>query len=130
MKNKKILLVAIALVAVLALFVGAYLLTRPDVQAGSKEITVTVVHGNGESKDFVYQTDAEFLGTVLQEEGLVEGVMGPYGLEIKAVDGEKAVYAEDNAYWALYEGDAYATTGADGLAIADGGIYKLVYTGA
>ena len=130
MKTKKILLVAIALVAVLALFVGAYLLTRPDVQAGSKEITVTVVHGNGESKDFVYQTDAEFLGTVLQEEGLVEGVMGPYGLEIKVVDGEKAVYAEDNAYWALYEGDAYATTGADGLAIADGGIYKLVYTGA
>jgi hypothetical protein len=130
MKNKKILLVAIALVAVLALFVGAYLLTRPDVQAGSKEITVTVVHGNGESKDFVYQTDAEFLGTVLQEEGLVEGVMGPYGLEIKVVDGEKAVYTEDNAYWALYEGDAYATTGADGLAIADGGIYKLVYTGA
>ena len=130
MKTKKILLVAIALVAVLALFVGAYLLTRPDVQAGSKEITVTVVHGNGESKDFVYQTDAEFLGTVLQEEGLVEGVMGPYGLEIKVVDGEKAVYTEDNAYWALYEGDAYATTGADGLAIADGGIYKLVYTGA
>lgn len=130
MKNKKILLVAIALVAVLALFVGAYLLTRPDVQAGSKEITVTVVHGDGESKDFVYQTDAEFLGTVLQEKGLVEGVMGPYGLEIKVVDGEKAVYTEDNAYWALYEGDAYATTGADGLAIADGGIYKLVYTGA
>lgn len=128
--NKKTLLAVIALVLVAAVFAGVYFLTRPAAQAGAKEITVTVVHGNGESKDFVYHTDAEFLGAVLTENKLVEGVMGPYGLEIKVVDGEKAVYTEDNAYWALYEGEEYATTGADGLVIADGGHYKLVYTGA
>lgn len=128
--NKKTLLAVIALVLVAAVFAGVYILTRPEVQVGAKEITVTVVHGNGESKDFVYHTDAEFLGTVLTENNLVEGVMGPYGLEIKVVDGEKADYTEDNAYWSLYEGEEYATTGADGLVIADGGHYRLVYTGA
>ena len=95
-----------------------------------KEITVTVVHGNGESKNFTYQTDAEFLGTVLTEEGLVEGEMGQFGLYIKVVDGEKAIYEEDNAYWSLYIGEEIAPTGADSVAITDGGVYKLVYTGA
>ena len=127
---KKTILAIIALVLVAAVFLGVYLITRPEGQAGGKEITVTVVHGNGESKNFTYQTDAEFLGTVLTEEGLVEGEMGQFGLYIKVVDGEKAIYEEDNAYWSLYIGEEIAPTGADSVAITDGGVYKLVYTGA
>ena len=46
------------------------------------------------------------------------------------VDGEKAVYEEDNAYWAFYEGDAYAQLGIDLTPIADGAVYKLIYTPA
>ena len=130
MKNKKlgIVLGVIALVLVAALFVGIYLATRPETSQGSKEITVIVEHGNGETKNFVYHTDEEFLGPVLTENGLVEGEMGQYGLYIKWVDGERAVYEEDGAYWSLYIGQEPAMTGADTTPIQDGDLFKLVYT--
>ena len=128
MKNKKMIVAVVALVLVVAAMVGLYLGTREEAVQGGKAITVTVVHGDGSSKDFVYQTEAEFLGEVILAEGLVEGENGPYGLEIHAVDGEKASWEENQSYWALFIGEEYATTGADGIVLNDGGIYKLVYT--
>lgn len=94
------------------------------------KFTVTVVHADGTSKDFTYETDEEFVGPVLQKAGLIKGNAGPYGLEIVEVDGEKAVYEEDKAYWAVYEGEEYALQGIDTTPVKDGGVYKLVYTGA
>ena len=68
--KKQWILIAAALVAVMALLLGVYFLTRPPVQEGSKTITVTVVHGNGTSKDFTYHTDEEYLGPVILDNGL------------------------------------------------------------
>ena len=130
MKNKKIILAVIAAVLLVAVLIGAWALTRPETQKGAKTITVTVVHGDGSTKDFTYHTDEEYLGAVLMAEGLAEGEEGPYGLYIKVVDGEKAVYEEDNAYWSLYIGEEAALTGADQTPATDGGVYKLVYTPA
>lgn len=93
-----------------------------------RRITVTVVHADGSSKVFEYETAHEFLGPLLEEEGLLLGEEGPYGLMIKEVDGESAVYETDGAYWALYEGDEYALQGIDSTPIVDGGTYKLEYT--
>lgn len=126
--NKKVLLAVIALVLVAAVMVGVYFATRPETVEGGKTITVTVVHKDGTSKDFTYSTDEEYLGPVIQAEGLVEGSMGDYGLFITAVDGETADYAVDQGWWALYIGEESAMTGADAVAIEDGGVYKLVYT--
>ena len=93
-----------------------------------KEFTVTVVYADGTSKDFNYVTDEEFVGPVLEADGLIRGNAGPYGMEITEVDGKKAVYAEDKAYWAVYEGEEYAMQGIDTTPVVDGAIYKLVYT--
>ena len=128
MKNKKLLIAVIALVAVVAVLLGVFFLTRPETKAGSKEITVTVVYEDGSSKDFVYQTDAEYLGTVIMEEGLVAGEMGEFGLYIHEVDGVRAVWEENGAYWGINIGDEPAVTGADQIVIEDGGVYSLVYT--
>lgn len=128
MKNKKLILAIIAVVAVIGILLGVYFATRPETQAGGKTFTVSVVHGDGTVKDFTFRTDAEFLGPVLQEEGLIFGEQGPYGLEISKVDGEQAIYETDGAYWALYEGDAYANQGIDTTPIIDGATYQLVYT--
>ena len=49
------------------------------------------------------------------------------GFTIESVDGVTADWAVDSAYWALYEGEEYATTSAAGIALVDGGVYKLVY---
>ena len=127
MNKKKLILAIVALVAVTAIALGAWLATRPQTSAGQKKFTVTVVHANGDEKTFTYKTDAEYVGPVLQEKGLIEGYEGPYGLYIEAVDGEKAIYEETGAYWSFYIGTEYAQTGIDKTPIEDGAQYRLVY---
>ena len=128
MKNKKLFIAVIALVAVIALMAAAYVLTRPETVAGGKTVTVTVIHGDGTSKDFTYSTDAEYLGEVIVAEGLVNGENGPYGLYFDTVDGETASWEANQGYWSILIGEEYATTGADSIVLTDGGVYKLVYT--
>ena len=128
MKNKKLVLAAVAAVLALVLLVGIWAATRPAGTVGSKSFTVTVVHSDGTSKEFSYSSDEEFLGTVLVEEGLIQGDMGDYGMYIKVVDGEQAIYEEDGAYWAFYENDEYGMTGVDQTPIKDGVAYRLEYT--
>lgn len=128
MKNKKLIIASVVLVAVIALMAGLYFATRPDPVAGGKDITITVVHGDGSEKVFSYATDAEYLGDVLVSEQLVNGEMGQYGLYFDTVDGEQAVWETDQAYWSILIGEEYATVGADGIVLTDGGAYSLVYT--
>lgn len=128
MKNKKMILAAVALAAVAALMAGVFLATRPETSADTKQITIQVVHGDGSGMMYAVETNEAYLGPVLLDKGIAEGVEGAYGLEIHTVDGEKASWEENHSYWALYIGEAYATTGADGVALTDGGVYKLVYT--
>ena len=127
MKNKKMIVAIVAVVAVIAVMLGVYAVTRPETQQGSKTITVTVVHKDGTQVPFTYHTDAEFLSEVLLAEKLVTGSDSEYGLTIESVDGETADWTADGAYWAIYIGEEYATTGASGIAVEDGGVYKLVY---
>lgn len=125
---KKWIIAFSAMILVIAVLVGVYFATKPQAQAGGKEITVVVVHADGNEKRFSYQTEEEYLGPVLLVEKLVEGEMAQYGLEISKVDGEEANWEKDQSYWAVYIGEEYASTGADGVVLTDGGVYKLVYT--
>lgn len=83
MKNKKLFIALVALVAIVAIVLGVYFATRPATSEGGKAVTVTVVHKDGSEKVFTYHTDEEYLGTVLVDEGLVEGEQSNYGLYIK-----------------------------------------------
>ena len=128
MKNKKILIAIIALVAVVALMAAAYTLTRPEAQEGSKNVTVVIVHKDGTTKELTYATDLGYLSELLLEKELATGYTSEeYGFTIESVDGVTADWDADNAYWALYEGDTYATTSASGIVLTDGGVYKLIY---
>lgn len=131
MKNKTWIWIVAAVLALALLVTGMvalYLKFRPQAVEGQKHFTVTVVHKDGTEKEFTYDTDEEYLGTVLQAAGLIEGEEGPYGLMISAVDGETADWNVDQGYWALYIGEEYATTGIDTTPIQDGATYSLVYT--
>lgn len=128
MNKKKLIIAIVAFVVVLGIALGVYFGTRPATQDGSKAITVTVVHKDGTEKEFSYRSDEEYLGPVLLAEGLVEGDMEQYGLYIKVVDDERAVYEQDSAYWSVYVGEEPAITGADQIPLTDGGEYRLVYT--
>ena len=131
MKNKTWIWITAAVLALALLITGMvvlYLKFRPQGVAGDKHITVTVIHKDGTEKEFSYDTNEEFLGTVLQGSGLIEGEEGPYGLMISTVDGELADWNVDQGYWALYVGEEYATTGIDTTPIHDGDVFSLVYT--
>lgn len=127
-KNTKIIIAVVAVLALAGIMLGVYFATRPETAAGAKEITVEVIHADQSSKTFTYRTDAEMLGEVLLAEGLVEGEQGQYGLYIHVVDGERAVFEEDGAYWALMVNGEYALTGADSTPIQDGDAFQLIYT--
>jgi hypothetical protein len=127
-KNTKLILGIVALVVVIAALLGVYLATRPETSQGAKTFTVEVVHADGGSKTFTYHTDEEFLGVVLETEGLIKGEMGPYGLTIFEVDGELAVWEENGAYWAIFVNGEYGMTGVDTTPVNDGDAFKLEYT--
>ena len=126
--NKKTWIVVAALVLVAALLVGVYFLTRPGTSTDNKAFTLEIVHGDGSTKTLTMESEEEYLGTYLQAEGIISGDMGQYGLYIKVVDGEKAVYEEDNAYWGFYVDGEYASLGIDQTPIEAGKAYKLEYT--
>ena len=128
MKNKKMLLALVALVAVIGLLLGMYVLTRPETAQGAKAYTVTVKHSDGTVKDFSYRTDAEYLAEALLAEGLIAGEDSAYGLTVITVDGEEAVWDRDNAYWAIYIDEEAATVGVSQIPVYDGSVFTLEYT--
>ena len=128
MRNKKLAIAAIALVVVIGLMLGVWMTTRPKAQEGAKTVLVSVVHKDGTTNDMVCHTDAEYLDALLLEEKIASGEEGPYGLTIITVDGEDAVWATDNAYWAIWIGEEMAMTGASEIPVYDGSTYKLEYT--
>lgn len=125
--TKKIVF-ATAFALLIALFAGLYTFTRPVPVSGEKTIHVQVIHKDKSQTDFTYETREEYLAPVLTNSGLVKGEQGPYGFFILEVDGERADYNLDGAYWALYIGEDYATSGADATPIHDGDRFRLVYT--
>lgn len=129
MTQKRTHLAALAaLLLAVCLLVGLYAALRPRPQSGGKDFSVTVTHGDGAQSIFSFRSEEEYLGPFLQEEGLIEGESGPFGLYITMVDGESALYETDGSYWAFYQNGEYAAQGADLTPIADGDTFSFVYT--
>lgn len=95
---------------------------------GSKKtVAVTVTHKDGSTKDFTYETTEEMLGKALEDEGLIEGKEGQYGLFVTTVDGYKADEGNQE-WWCLTVDGESAMTGIDSTPIEEGKKYGLVLT--
>ena len=128
MKNKKLIIGIVALAVVVALMVGVYVSTRPEAVEGEKNVTIVIVYEDGTEKKLEYATTCDSLADLLLEKELVTGYTSEeYGFTIVSVDGITLDWSTDGAYWALYEGEEYATESAAGIMLTEGGIYKLVY---
>ena len=101
-------------------------------EAGSKHIIIEVTGSDGNTVTYEVATDAEFLRQAMDEaEGLTyDGTESEYGMMVETVNGEKAVYAEDNAYWAFYVDGEYGQYGIDSQPVEDGVTYSIVYEAA
>ncbi len=91
-------------------------------------ITFLVVDAEGQTQSFDIDTNEKYLRGALESQNLIKGEESQYGLMVTEVNGIRADYTLDNAYWALYVGEEYAMTGVDSTELADGAVYKFVYT--
>ena len=98
-----------------------------DIGQGSKTFTFEVVDSKGETTVFHVKTDAETVGEALQDEQLIAGDMGDYGLYVKTVNGETADYDKDGHYWAFYVNGEYGMSGVDVTTIEEGATYAFKY---
>ena len=101
---------------------------RTDTTLGTGAKTLNVrLEVEGKSLLFTVKTDATTVGEALLAQGLIAGEDGPFGLYVKNVNGIRADYDTDGAYWAFYLGEAYAPTGMDQTAIDESVTYRIVY---
>ncbi len=131
-QGTKIALGILAVVLVAALLVGAYALFGPKGTDGKKTVTITVVASDGAKTEYSVKTEAEFLkGAMDEAEGLTySGTDSDYGMMVDTVNGERADYAQDGAYWAFYVNGEYCNYGIETQPVADGDAFSIEYTPA
>lgn len=126
-KSKKTLIAVILLIVLAAAFALVWHFCGPASMANDadKTISVTVIHGDGSEKDFTINTDEEYLRGALEQEKLIEGSDGEYGLFITAVDGETADSSLEQ-WWSICGADGnMLSTGVEDTAISDGDSYTV-----
>lgn len=126
-KNKKAIIGIAVLVVLVAVVAGVYLAFAPKASKGAKKITLQVVFQEGEPKEHTIQTDAEFLGGALEQENLIVGENGEFGVFVKAVDG---VTADETKlqWWCFTKGGEQINTGIDMTPIRDGDRFEATLT--
>lgn len=135
MKNKKKVIlgsgILIVLIVAMALIWTNF---REKPVEGSKAISIEVVDSKGESEVYELKTDAEFLQQAMEEakeQGLTyEGEEGQFGLTISTVNGERADYTLDGAYWSFSVNGKYCNYGVSEQPVKDGDAFEIVYTPA
>ena len=128
--NIKKLLGAGLLLLLLGAFALVHAVFAKKPVSGSKSITITVVNADAQEKEFPLKTDAQYLlGAMEEAEGLTfEGTEGPYGMMITEVNGERAVYDENGAYWGFSVNGEYCNYGIDQQPVHDGDAFTIAYT--
>lgn len=125
--QSRVLALLLAIVLAAGLLAGCGGDSGSKTVGGVKHITLTVVHGDGTSKDFSIETSQEMLGAALVDEKLIEGDDSEYGLFVTTVDGESVDSAQQQ-WWCLTAGGETVTTGVDSTPIEDGGKYEFTLT--
>lgn len=128
--NKKALLgVGILVVVIVALAVIYSTFSAKPVE-GSKAITIEVINKAQESTVYELTTDAEYLEQAMEEtEGLeYTATDGQYGKEVHSINGEKADFNTDGAYWAFSVNGEYCNYGISEQPVMDGDAFIITYT--
>ena len=125
-------LVCAVLIAAVALFTSGCNSTTPpetpdtsETSAVTTEFKFSVTDADGKTTDFTVTTDKKIVGEALQDEGLISGDEGPYGLYVKTVNGITLDYDKDGMYWAFYINGEMAPTGVDMTEIKPGEVYSF-----
>ena len=95
---------------------------------GNTSFKFAVTYADGKTENYTVKTDKTTVGEALQDAGLISGSDSEYGLMVDTVNGVKADYNADKAYWAFYINGEYASTGVSATNINTDAEYSFVYT--
>lgn len=117
-------------VAVVAVAAGCYLGINKNSEEGKKSVTIEVVNDKGEVKSYSVKTDKETMKEIFDEtEGFsYSGTDSQYGLMVDTVNGLKAVYDTDNAYWGFKLNGNYCENGISTQKVEDNDVVRVEYT--
>lgn len=120
----------IVLIAAMALSFTGCSTGKPNETPAETGESVTfqfvVTDPDGKDTTFDITSDKKTVGEALQEEGLIEGEMGEYGLYVTTVNGITLDWDKDQMYWAFYIDGEYAATSVDLTEITEGVVYSFV----
>ena len=104
---------------------------RRDTTVGEGDTTVELkVTAGDDSIVITVKTNEKMLGDALLDNGIIEGDEDIYGLYVKKVNGIRADYNLDKAYWQLKVNGKSSPVGVDFVEINVGDAYEFVYTEA
>ena len=127
--NKKALIGAAALIAVIAVLALVFFVFREKPVQGQKSITIEVIDNTQNSTVYEVHTDAEYLRQAMEEAKGLEffGTESEYGLMVETVNGVTPDYNVDGAYWSFYVNGAYCNYGIDSQPVEDGDALVIKY---
>ncbi|MCM1193295.1 MAG: DUF4430 domain-containing protein [Butyrivibrio sp.] len=128
--NKKIIIGAVVLVALLAVFLVIFNVFREKPVKGSKAVILEVINQENQTSEYSVQTDAEFLRQAMEEakDFTFDGEEGDYGFTLYTINGETHNWNVDGSYWAVYVNGEYGQYGIDSQPVKDGDIFRFEYT--
>ncbi len=130
MKKKGLIItLSVILIAIITVFGVLLAIGKLDTQKGNKDITVTVVYQDKTEKELEISTNAEYFGDALFEKGLVTKEEYKTGF-YSTIDGIRADYTLDKAWWQIIKDGEMTTVGANELPIADGDNFEITHTPA
>lgn len=125
--KKKIAIIAVIFVAILAIFAIVYTINKPKTTEGKKHIEVLVTFADKSTKTFKISTDEKMLGPALKDEKLVDGSESATGMFVTTVDGYTADSSKEE-WWMFSKDGESLTTGADSTPIKDGDHFEITLT--
>lgn len=101
-----------------------------DIGEGANVFTFKTIDGDGNESIWRVHTGKTTVGEALVEVGLIDGENSEFGMMVSHVNGIRADFVEDDAWWAFYIDDEMAMVGVDSADIEEGITYAFIYTPA
>lgn len=129
-QHKTLRIMAIVLFIAVIAFTLLYCVFAPQPLEGTKTITIQVVDDKQNTTTYETHTDAQYLRQAMEEtRGLTfTGTEGQYGLMITAINGLRADWDKDHAWWSIYVNDQLGNYSVDSQVVSDGDVFRLQYT--
>ena len=96
---------------------------------GDTTLSITVEMGD-KSILLTIKTNASTVKEALDEHDLIDGEQQSIGYMMSTLNGVRADWTLDGAYWAFYQNGEYMMTGIDSTPVTGDAAYEFVYTPA